>query len=65
LSDTAAWTSSCHITVEDADSVWAEVQKAGMRVTRAIEDSGYGMRDLNIADPDGNNLGFGQTIDEK
>ena len=65
LRDTAAGTSSCYITVDDADSVWAEVQKAGVRVTRPIENSGYGMRDFNIADPDGNNLGFGQTIEEK
>ena len=62
LRGTDAGTSSCYITVEDADSVWAEVQKAGVRVTRPIENSGYGMRDFNIADPDGNSLGFGQTI---
>ena len=65
LRDTVAGTSSCYITVDDADSVWAEVQKAGVRVTRPIENSGYGMRDFNIADPDGNNVGFGQTIEEK
>src|SRR5256714_13881308 len=55
----AAGTSSCYIAVDDADSVWAEVQRAGVRVTRPIENSGYGMRDFTIADPDGNNLGFG------
>jgi uncharacterized glyoxalase superfamily protein PhnB len=65
LRETAAGTSSCYITVEDADSVWAEVQKAGVRVTRPIEDSSYGMRDFNIADPDGNNLSFGQTTEEE
>jgi uncharacterized glyoxalase superfamily protein PhnB len=65
LRDAAAGTSSCYITVENADSIWAEVQKAGVRVTRPIEDSGYGMRDFNIADPDGNTLSFGQAIEKK
>ena len=41
------------------------MQSAGVRVTRAIEDSGYGMRDFTIADADGNNLGFGQSIGGK
>lgn len=62
LREAAAGSSSCYITVDDADAVWAEVQKAGVRVLRPIEDSNYGMRDFNIADPDGNNLGFGQSI---
>ena len=57
-----AGTSSCYITVDDADSLCAEVQRAGIVVLRPIEDSSYGMRDFNIADPDGNTLGFGQPI---
>jgi uncharacterized glyoxalase superfamily protein PhnB len=65
LRPSAAGTSSCYIIVDDADAIWAEVQKAGVRVTRAIEDSSYGMRDFTVADPDGNNLGFGQTIEAK
>jgi predicted enzyme related to lactoylglutathione lyase len=65
LRSEAAGTSSCYITVDDADSLWAEVQMAGVRVTRPIEDSSYGMRDFNIADPDGNNLSFGQAIEAK
>jgi uncharacterized glyoxalase superfamily protein PhnB len=65
LSEKAAGTSSCYITVDDADAIHAEVQKAGVKVTRAIEDSGYGMRDFNIADLDGNNLSFGQLIEAK
>jgi predicted enzyme related to lactoylglutathione lyase len=65
LRDGAAGTSSCYITVDDADAVWAQVQKAGVRVLRPIEDSSYGMRDFNIADPDGNTLGFGQPMTKK
>ena len=65
LQESAAGTSACYITVDDADAIWAEVQKAGARVLRPIEDSNYGMRDFNIADPDGNTLGFGQPIENK
>jgi predicted enzyme related to lactoylglutathione lyase len=64
LRDAAAGGSSCYITVDDADSVWQEVQKAGVRVLRSIENSSYGMRDFNIADPDGNTIGFGQPIEK-
>lgn len=62
LRPAAAGTSACYITVDEADAIWADVQKAGVRVLRAIEDSSYGMRDFNVADPDGNTLGFGQSI---
>jgi uncharacterized glyoxalase superfamily protein PhnB len=65
LSDKAAGLSACYITVEDAGALYAEFQKAGVKVTRAIEDSSYGMRDFNIADLDGNSLGFGQPIATK
>ena len=65
LRDEAAGLSSCYITVDDADSIWMEVQNAGVRVTRPIENSSYGMRDFNVADPDGNILGFGQPIDKR
>lgn len=64
-SDKAAGLSVCYITVGGIDALYAEVQKAGVRVTRAIEDSSYGMRDFNIADADGNTIGFGQAIDRK
>lgn len=65
LSDKAAGLSACYITVDDIDALYTELQKASVRVTRAIEDSTYGMRDFNIADADGNTLGFGEPIDRK
>ena len=64
LRDAGAGMGSCYITVDDADALYVEVQKAGVHATRPIENSGYGMRDFNIADPDGNNLGFGHPIDK-
>jgi uncharacterized glyoxalase superfamily protein PhnB len=60
LSATHAGSSACYVMVTDADRLFAEFQAAGAHVTRAIENSSYGMRDFNIADPDGNTLGFGQ-----
>ena len=65
LSDKGADLSACYVTVDGIDALYAELQKTGVRVTRAIEDSSYGMRDFNIADADGNTLGFGQPIDRK
>jgi uncharacterized glyoxalase superfamily protein PhnB len=60
-----AGSSSCYVTVDNVDAIWAEVQQAEIRVTRPIENSGYGMRDFTIVDADGNNLGFGQSIERK
>ncbi len=65
LSDEAAGLSACYVTVDDADALYVELQKANVPVKRAIEDSSYGMRDFNIADVDGNTLGFGQPIAKK
>lgn len=63
LSEEAAGLSACYIRVNGVDALYAELQKAGVRMTRAIENSSYGMRDFNVADPDGNTIGFGQPID--
>lgn len=65
LSDKAAGLSACYVTIDGVDALYAELQKTSVRVTRAIEDSSYGMRDFNIADADGNTLAFGQPIDRK
>ena len=51
--------------VDAADSLYAEFQQSGVQITRAIEDSSYGMRDFDIADADGNSLGFGQPIESR
>ena len=65
LSEKAAGLGACYVTVDGVDALYAELQKASVPVTRAIEDSRYGMRDFNIADADGNTLGFGQPIAEE
>jgi uncharacterized glyoxalase superfamily protein PhnB len=61
LSAKAAGLSACDVTVDDIDALYAEFQRAGVTITRAIEDSSYGRRDFNIADADGNTIGFGQS----
>ncbi len=65
VSDKGAGLSACYVTVDDVDALYAEIQRANVPVTRSIEDSSYGMRDFNIADIDGNTLGFGQPIARK
>jgi uncharacterized glyoxalase superfamily protein PhnB len=62
LSDAAAGLNSCYITVDNADALYAEFQKAGVKVTRPIEDSNYGMRDFNIADIDGTASASGNRL---
>ena len=59
----AAGMSSCYVFLDGGiDALYAEYQRAGVRITRAIEDSSYGNRDFNIADADGNGLTFGAPI---
>ena len=45
--------------VEDVDALYAEFAASGARVLKPPQDYAYGMRDFDIADPDGNQLTFG------
>jgi catechol 2,3-dioxygenase-like lactoylglutathione lyase family enzyme len=47
------------IFVGDVDAMHAELVARGARVLQAPQDYGYGMRDFNVADLDGNQLTFG------
>jgi predicted enzyme related to lactoylglutathione lyase len=49
---------SCWIIMQGVDALFALLQKAGVTIVRAIEDSSYGLRDFVIADVDGNELGI-------
>jgi len=63
LSAKAAGLSSCYVFLDEgADALYDEYQRAGVRITRTIEDSNYGARDFTIADADGNTLTFGAPI---
>lgn len=46
----------------DIDTYHATVVAAGARVTVALDDRVYGMRDFRLVDPDGNELSFGEPI---
>jgi uncharacterized glyoxalase superfamily protein PhnB len=59
----AAGQSACYVSLDGGiDDLYTEYGRAGVRFTRAIEDSSYGNRDFTIADADGNILGFGAPI---
>ena len=47
------------IFVKDVDAVHAELVGRGARVVKAPQDYGYGMRDFDVLDLDGNHLTFG------
>ena len=51
-----------YIYVDDVDTIYAELQKRGVPIERAIEDQDYGCRDFDIRDPDGHLIGFGQDL---
>ena len=45
--------------VKDVDSVHAEIAARGAKVMKPPQDYGYGMRDFDVIDLDGNRLTFG------
>ncbi|UYN93112.1 MAG: VOC family protein [Enhydrobacter sp.] len=47
------------IFVDDVDSVHADLVRRGATIVVAPGDRDYGLRDFNVADPDGNMLVFG------
>jgi catechol 2,3-dioxygenase-like lactoylglutathione lyase family enzyme len=47
------------IFVDDVDGLHAELVQRGARVLKAPADYDYGLRDFDVADPDGNMLFFG------
>jgi len=51
-----------YIYVDDVDTMYAEVQKRGVTINRAIEDQDYGCRDFDIRDSDGHLIGIGQNL---
>ena len=45
--------------VKDVDALYAELIARGAKVLKPRQDYDYGMRDFDVADPDGNQLTFG------
>jgi uncharacterized glyoxalase superfamily protein PhnB len=50
--------------VDDVDSLHGDLVKRGAKVLQAPRDYAYGMRDFDVADPDGNHLTFGMQSRE-
>lgn len=50
----------CCVFVDQVDAFYDECVAAGAQITRELEDSPYGLRDFNLADPDGNVILFGE-----
>lgn len=51
---------SAYFYVADIDAYAAQVQRNGVKLTRDVTDQFYGCRDMDVEDPDGNLLCFGQ-----
>jgi predicted enzyme related to lactoylglutathione lyase len=59
--DGEAW--DAYIWVEDADTLHAEYESRGVRITRYLCDQPYGCRDFDVEDCNGYRLCFGQDIE--
>ncbi|HEX3472314.1 MAG TPA: VOC family protein [Silvibacterium sp.] len=52
-----------YIWVEDADALYEEFQRVGVRIAREICNQPYGCRDFDIEDCNGYRLCFGQDLE--
>jgi catechol 2,3-dioxygenase-like lactoylglutathione lyase family enzyme len=50
------------IFVDDVDALHSELIAAGAKLLKPPQDYPYGMRDFDVADPDGNELTFGMQV---
>lgn len=57
-----AW--DAYIWVDDADALYAELQSAGVKITRPICNQPYGCRDFDVEDCNGYRLCFGADLGE-
>ncbi len=51
-----------YIRVDDADALYAEVQKRGAPIDWTIYDAPHGFREFGVQDPDGHDIAFGQPL---
>ena len=59
---TGGWTAYFH--VDDVDALHRECMAQGLEVRRSPENTVYGMREMELHDPDGNLLCFGTDLDQ-
>lgn len=54
---------NAYVRVDDVRALAAELVAAGVELARPPQDTNYGMREMEVLDPDGNRIGFGQELD--
>jgi PhnB protein len=54
-----------YFTVAGVDASYATALSEGARELVPLEDRWYGMRDGRVADPDGNQIGLGQSLEDR
>lgn len=54
-----------YIFVYDVDAVYQELKERGLQLSQAPSDTEYGMRELDIQDPDGYLICFGMNVERK
>ena len=57
------WRAYLHVT--DAQAMLEELTAAGVTIAKGPVDTSYGLREVEIDDPDGNRLCFGQILDDE
>ena len=56
------WRAYLH--VDDADRLAEELRTSGVEIKRGPVDAVYGLREIDIEDPDGNRICFGQDLND-
>jgi len=60
--DAPACAARLYVAMTDVDAWYAAVTRAGAKVLVPLARREYGMKDCRIADPDGNELSFGEHV---
>ena len=55
--------SNAYFWVDDADSLYEELQRSGAKIDYTLQNKPYGIREFGIQDLDGHDIAFGQPID--
>ena len=53
---------AAYVYVDDVDALAEELRAKGVGIIRGPEDQPYGCREIDVKDPDGHIIGFGQDL---
>ena len=53
---------AAYVYVDDVDALAEELRAKGVEILRGPEDQEYGCREIDVKDPDGHIIGFGQDL---